>query len=173
MTATSQPKTIIGNNVLVTIAGIKDIPAKVDTGADSSSVWASDIHINHEGQLEFCLFAPQSPFYTGEHITVEDFTAMQVRNSTGDVTIRYQVPLSIKVKRRRVRAKFTLADRSRNRFPVLIGRKTLQNKFLVDVSKISVPRPSTFNNHELAQELTADPHRFHQKYMKPKNDSKS
>lgn len=172
MTATSQPKTIIGNNALVTIAGIKDIPAKVDTGADSSSVWASDIRINHEGQLEFCLFAPQSSFYTGERITTEDFTVKQVRNSTGDVTVRYQVPLSVTIQHRRVRAKFTLADRSRNRFPVLIGRKTLQNKFLVDVSRVSVPRPSTFNNQKLARELATDPQRFHQKYMKSQENNK-
>lgn len=166
MTAQSPEKTIIGNNVLVAIAGIKHIPAKVDTGADSSSVWASEIEVNSNGQLEFCLFAPQSPFYTGERITATDFTIKQVRNSTGDVTIRYQVPLSITIKRRRVRANFTLADRSRNRFPVLIGRKTLQNKFLVDVSKVALPRPSTFDNQQLTQELTADPHQFHKKYMK-------
>ncbi len=170
MTATPQAKTIIGNNVLVTIAGIKDIPAKVDTGADSSSVWASDLHVNHEGQLEFCLFAPQSPFYTGERIIATDFTVKQVRNSTGDVTVRYQVPLSVTIQHRRVRAKFTLADRSRNRFPVLIGRKTLQNKFLVDVSQVSVPRHSTFDNQKLAQELAADPQRFHQRYMKSQDN---
>jgi len=158
--------TIIGNNALVTIAGIKNIPAKVDTGADSSSIWASNIRINDNNQLEFTLLGPDSPLYTGERITVSDFSVQQVRNSTGDVKIRYRVPLTMKVKNRAIQAFFTLSDRSRNRFPVLIGRKTLQNKFLVDVSKVSVPRPSTFQNADLIAELTADPKAFHEKYMK-------
>lgn len=163
---TDKKLTIIGNNALVAIAGIKNIPAKVDTGADSSSVWASDIKINDAGQLEFCLLSPDSSLYTGERITVDDFSVQQVRNSTGDVKLRYRVSLPMKVKNRKIQAYFTLADRSRNRFPVLIGRKTLQNKFLVDVSKIAVPRPSTFENTELNTELSADPKAFHKKYMK-------
>lgn len=156
---------IIGNNAFVTIAGIKHIPAKVDTGADSSSVWASDIEVNSAGQLEFSLFGPGYPLYTGERIAVAEFSVQQVRNSTGDIKLRYRVPLIMKVKNRKIQAFFTLADRSRNRFPVLIGRKTLQNKFLVDVSKVAISRPSTFNNNELVAELARNPQKFHQKYM--------
>lgn len=164
-----KPLTIIGNNTLVTIAGIKNIPAKVDTGADSSSIWASDVSVNQNNQLEFTLLGTNHPLYTGERIVSDDFTVQQVRNSTGDVKIRYRVKLTMKIRDRKIQTFFTLSDRSRNRFPVLIGRKTLQNKFLVDVSKISVPRPSTFRNTELAAELAADPQAFHEKYMKPDN----
>ncbi len=166
---TTRDLTIIGNNALVTIAGIKNIPAKVDTGADSSSIWASDIKINAAGQLEFSLLGPSNPLYTGERVTADSFFVQQVRNSTGNVGIRYRVPLVIKIKGRKIQASFTLANRSRNRFPVLIGRKTLQNKFLVDVSKVAVPRPATLENGDLNAELTADPHKFHQKYMQPSN----
>lgn len=38
------PKVVIGRNVFVDLVGhAKQVPAKVDTGADTSSVWASDI----------------------------------------------------------------------------------------------------------------------------------
>ena len=37
---------IIGSTEYVEIAGIKKVPAKVDTGADSSAVWASNISPN-------------------------------------------------------------------------------------------------------------------------------
>lgn len=158
--------TIIGNNVLVQIAGIGKIPAKVDTGADSSSLWASNIQINGAGKLEFTLFGPSSPLYTGERIVAEKFSVRQVRNSTGDVHVRYCVLLTMKVKNRKIKTWFTLANRSRNRFPVLIGRKTLQNKFLVDVSKVAVPRPETFDNGSINAELLRNPQAFHQKYMK-------
>lgn len=156
---------IIGNNALVEIAQISNIPAKVDTGADSSCLWASNICINDAGNLEFSLLGPEHPLYTGEIITAEEFSVQQVRNSTGHVTIRYRVSLNMKVRGKIIRTKFTLSDRSKNRFPVLIGRKTLQNKFLVDVSIVAVPRPATFENEELNAELAADPQKFHQKYM--------
>ncbi len=162
---TTKNLTIIGNNAFVTIAGIQKIPAKVDTGADSSSIWATNIHINDAGELEFTLFGPSSSLYTGKPVTVDTFSVQQVRNSTGDVKLRYRVPLSMKVKNRKILAYFTLADRRHNRFPVLIGRKTLQNKFLVDVSKIATPRPATLENSDLNRELASDPRKFHQKYM--------
>lgn len=165
MSSTQKDLTIIGNNALVSIAGIKNIPAKVDTGADSSSLWASDIKVGPDGILRFKLLGPESSLYSGEEITTKDYSVQQVRNSTGDVKVRYRVTLAMKVKDRNILTSFTLADRSHNRFPVLIGRRTLQNKFLVDVSKVSVPRPATFQNEALNNELQNDPEAFHQKYM--------
>ncbi len=156
---------IIGNNALVTIHNISNIPAKIDTGADSSALWASNLAVTDDGRLEFTLFGPSSPLYTGEKISLKDYSVQQVRNSTGHITLRYRVYLTMKVKNRKIRTNFNLYNRSNNRFPVLIGRKTLQNKFLVDVSKIAVPRPPTLNNVELNAELKANPQAFHKKYM--------
>jgi len=61
---------------------------------------------------------------------------------------------------------FTLADRSKNNFPVLIGRKTLKGKFLVDVSKMSVEKSSNPKTPGLNRELAENPYEFHQKYLK-------
>ncbi len=165
MRAKSQ-KTIIGSNTIIEVEGIKNVPAKVDTGADSSSIWASNITINDQKQLEFTLFAPASPLFTGEIITADKFKAKRVRNSTGDVTIRYQVELPTSIKGRKINVRYTLADRSRNKFPVLIGRRTLHNKFLVDVSEAKIKPKPTFNNRPLNAELQENPQEFHQKYMK-------
>ena len=62
---------IIGANALITVAGIKGIPAKVDTGASLSSIWASNVHVNDQHQLEFTLLAPGHELYTGEVIKVD------------------------------------------------------------------------------------------------------
>lgn len=161
-----KPLKIIGSNALVEIAGINKIPAKVDTGADSSCLWASEINIDAAGNLEFVLLGPDNPLYTGEKIIAEQFSVQQVRNSTGDITIRYRVALNMKVCGKNIITKFTLSDRSQNRFPVLIGRKTLSKKFLVDVSQAIIPRSATLDNSRLKAELAADPRKFHQKYMK-------
>lgn len=156
---------IIGANALITVAGIKDIPAKVDTGASLSSIWASNLRVNDQHQLEFTLLAPGHELYTGEVIKVDNYEVQQVRNSTGDVHMRYRVTLPATIKGKRILTTFTLANRSKNNFPILIGRLTLKGKFLVDVSKVSIPTPPSMDNDGFNDELRKDPQGFHQKYM--------
>lgn len=114
--------------------GIFGVPAKVDTGADSSSIWASGI-IEENDELRFVLFAPGSPYHTGKEIVLKkgDYTVTRVANSFGHRELRYKVKLKIKVKERLVRAAFTLADRSKKTYPILLGRRLMKGKFLVDV----------------------------------------
>lgn len=158
---------IIGNSSKITVAGISDIPAKTDTGAEFSSIWASDISITEHNDLKFRLFAPESPLFTGEYLTVppEDYKAIVVRNSTGQEHVRYRAKLPAIIHGKRIRAYFSLADRSRNNFPVLIGRRTLRGRFLVDPAKLAVPYPAREADLSLNDELLADPHKFHQKYI--------
>src|SRR5579884_3393904 len=115
---------------------IKAVPAKVDTGADSSAIWATNIR-ERDGQLTFKLFGKQSPFYTGRHIKTKRYRVVSVRNSFGHSERRYKVYLRLTVAKRTIRASVTLADRAKNRYPILIGRRTLRGKFLVDVKKSS------------------------------------
>lgn len=115
--------------------GITSVPAKVDTGADSSSVWATNIQQKDSGELTFTLFGPTSPFYTGEAISVPVYTLISVRNSFGQTEYRYKVKLQAKFEGRTINASFTLADRALNSSPILIGRQTLRGKFVVDVAK--------------------------------------
>lgn len=156
---------IIGSNVKVDIADHKKIPAKIDTGAEFSAVWASNVIITPENHLVFSLFAPESPFYTGERIEVADFAARTVRNSTGHEQIRYRVQLPVRIQGRKIRMNFTLADRSRNNFPILIGRRAIMGKFLVDVSKVNIRTEKKTVDLSLNDELKSDPQAFHQKYI--------
>ena len=157
---------IIGSTEYVEIASVKNIPAKIDTGADSSAIWASNINMEQDGTLCFCLFDQESPFYTGEIIKTTDYTVKSVRSSHGDKQIRYCVKLPIIIAGRVLETKFTLADRSRNHFPILIGRHTLEGNFLVDVAISSVDHHSPKTTPCLNQELQADPYAFHQKYLR-------
>ena len=161
---------IIGNTTYVDVAEFKHVPAKIDTGAMVSSIWASNISILEDGSLEFSLFGPKSPLYTGARIRTNDYSVRRVRNSTGDEFFRYTVVLSTRFNDRRIRISYTLADRSRNNFPILIGRRALRGKYLVDVSKVEAPlNPSPAPLAKLNEELQSDPQKFHQKYMsKPK-----
>lgn len=56
-----------------------------------------------------------------------------VATSMGHIDTRYTIKTVVKLKGRRIRATFTIADRSTQVYPVLIGRNVLRGKFVVDV----------------------------------------
>lgn len=126
---------IIGARAHVSFSNhdIENVPAKVDSGADSSSVWASQIE-EHDGVLSFVLFDSSTPWYTGNIVQVDDYQIRSIKNSFGVSEYRYKVLLSVVIDGKKVKARFTLSDRSNSRYPILIGRKTLKNRFLIDVS---------------------------------------
>jgi len=157
---------VIGRNVLVDIIGhAKNVPAKTDTGADSSSIWATNIKISKRGTLSFTLFGEGSEFYTGEVIKRKAYRVAIVRSSNGHEQIRYRTEIPIRVAGKRVRAALFLSDRSLNHFPVLLGRKTINKKFLVDVSAKEYERPPFVKRgSDLHKEMLEDPYAFHKKY---------
>ncbi|HVO86343.1 MAG TPA: RimK/LysX family protein [Candidatus Binatia bacterium] len=115
--------------------GISKVAAKVDTGADSSSIWASSIKENN-GHLTYVLFGPSSTHYTGKEITTTNFQISLVKNSFGYSEFRYKVPIKTSIEGRNINIWYTLANRKNNSYSVLIGRKTLHSRFLVDVSRV-------------------------------------
>ena len=131
-------KTIIGRAEKIEILdlGLVGVPAKTDTGADVSSIWVSSVKKTDKG-LDCVFFDKKSPYYTGEviHFPKRNYTLTRVANSFGHTELRYKVKLRIRVNGRLVRATFTLSDRSLKTYPVLLGRRLLHKKFLVDVSK--------------------------------------
>jgi hypothetical protein len=116
--------------------GIKGVHAKIDSGADLSSLWATGIH-EEKGVLHFKLFGAKSPHYTGKEIMIPSphYLLTRIANSFGHKELRYVVKLQIKLGGKLLLATFTLSDRSRKTYPILIGRKLLKGKFLIDVGR--------------------------------------
>lgn len=114
---------------------VSNVPAKVDTGADSSSIWASQITETADG-LECIFFGPGSDFYTGKTVrfAASEYSLTRVANSFGEKEYRFKLKLRVTVKGRTVRSSFTLSDRSAKMYPILLGRRLLTGKFLVDVA---------------------------------------
>lgn len=165
--AKSENLPIIGRNVAVSFGRrAVNVPAKVDTGADSSSVWASNIRVGKDGKLRFSLFGEGSPYYNGKVFVRENFSVAQVRSSSGHQQIRYRVQFPIKVSGKKIRVTFNLSDRSKNIYPVLLGRRSISGKFLVDVSKAEFTEPKPKQTRRLREELQSDPVKFHRKYYK-------
>jgi len=116
---------------------ILNVPAKIDTGADSCSVWASNIKMT-DNKLSFVLFDKKSKYYKGVSFTTNKFKTIHIRNSFGHVQERYKVKLLVSLGDQSISVDFTLADRSNNKYPALIGRNLLNNRYKVDVAKKNV-----------------------------------
>jgi hypothetical protein len=127
-----------------------DVPARIDTGAYTSAIWASKIQKYKSGRLGVVFFGEGSPLYDGKVHYFDTYEKTIITSSTGDIQERYKVKLLIKFAKKKVRGEFTLADRSTQVYPVLVGRKILRGRFVVDVER---GVPSNKADRERAREL--------------------
>ena len=114
--------------------GLKAVPARIDTGAKTSALWASDA-VEVDGELQYKLFNKSSALYDGKVQRTRDFKKLLVSSSTGEVQERYAIKHLVRLSGRSIRASFTLADRSNQAYPILVGRNVLRGKFIVDVKQ--------------------------------------
>ncbi|MET1033288.1 MAG: RimK/LysX family protein [Candidatus Saccharimonadales bacterium] len=136
MTADIKPKKTIGHaeEIALPEIGVSEVVARIDTGARTSAIWVSEAKPTDRG-LEVLFFGPSSPYYSGQPIVFEEFEKVVVASSNGATEQRFKVKLLVRIAGRRIRAWFTLADRSTQVYPILIGRNVLRGKFIVDVTK--------------------------------------
>lgn len=114
--------------------GIFSIDAKIDTGAYRSSIHADNVR-EENGVLVFTLLDAEHPQYNGHTYSVTKFSKVQVKSSNGEMEPRYKIKTTVVIAGESYVTDFTLSDRATMRYPVLIGRKVLRNRFIVDVSK--------------------------------------
>ncbi len=118
--------------------GLSGIPCKIDTGADTSAIHCERIRIkeiNGVEHLVFTLLDKRHPLYNGVEIKTDKFRERKVKSSFGDYEFRYQVQLRMVIFDKKYRVAFNLTNRKKMKYPVLIGRRFLSKKFMVDVSK--------------------------------------
>lgn len=143
--------TIIGRVEKVTFptVGKSVLHARIDTGAKTSSLWASEIAERTDGLHVRLVDDNHDAFKTP--LVFKHYSQVVVSNSTGHEQTRYKVKLPIIIKKRHIMATFTLADRSTQVYPVLIGRSTLNRKFMVDVSRGTPLKDEEQQRSELLQ----------------------
>lgn len=135
-------KVIIGRSETLTFveADIPNVPAKTDTGAYRSAVHATGIEVK-DGVLHFELLGGHPVCGAmSKHMTATEFSEASVSNSFGVTERRYEVKLKVKLGPKVFMAKFTLADRAKKIYPILLGRTMLNNRFLVDTAETSLDR---------------------------------
>ncbi|PQJ31732.1 peptidase [Nonlabens arenilitoris] len=110
---------------------IENLDIKIDTGAYTSSIHCTDI-VEENGILLATLLDEAHEQYHGKQMKFEEYEITSVRSSNGTSELRYEVQANIRLFSKLWKISLTLSNREQMRYPVLIGRKFLSSKFIVD-----------------------------------------
>jgi hypothetical protein len=132
----SSPNDIIGRVELVDLPefNLVELEAKIDTGADSSALHCTNIRIHDDNSVSFCILDPNHPDYVGQELRMPIFTCKWVKSSNGISKKRAYIQTHVFINGKNYPIIISLTDRSKMSKPMLLGRRFLEGKFLVDVS---------------------------------------
>ena len=129
------PKQLIGalETIVVEPSGIQ-LRARVDTGAQTTSIHAEDIEIDNTGDARGKSIAFRLVNLQGQSQRVETHVARQILVKTSEGSERrYAVPLTLRCREHSKTVLVTLNDRSGMRHRLLLGRNWLRGDYIVDV----------------------------------------
>ena len=130
-------KKIIGNIELISILDLElyDLDAKVDTGADSNALHCDDIFVDDENNVHFKLVDEVHASYHDKKIVMPLYKLKRVKSSNGKIQLRPSIKVDVLFFGKKYKAVISLTNRSDMKYPMLIGKKFLSGRFLVDVSQ--------------------------------------
>ncbi|QDH36169.1 RimK/LysX family protein [Porphyrobacter sp. YT40] len=124
---------VVGWRELVSLPelGLAGIPAKIDTGARTSSLHAHVLEDFLRGDERFVRFAVD---WGGErhHCEAVHVDVRGITSSNGDTQRRFVIKTPLTIGNLTFRAEISLANRSQMQFPMLIGRTALRRRMVVD-----------------------------------------
>ncbi|MDP5170041.1 MAG: RimK/LysX family protein [Bacteroidia bacterium] len=112
-----------------------DIDIKIDTGAYTSAIHCHKIkekEIDGERMISFVLLDPSHPQYNKKEYRAKIHKEKLVKSSNGKSQKRYIIKTKIVLFGKKYSIELSLSERGEMRYPVLIGRKLLRRKFIVD-----------------------------------------
>ena len=127
---------VIGRKTVIQLPdlGGANVRAKIDTGAFRTAVhcesWSLK-EINGKEVLEVII-----EWEAGSPVVLQysKYQKRTIKNSFGQTEDRYCVRTLILIHKKKIQSEISFTNRSGMRYPVLLGRKTIGKKFLVDVS---------------------------------------
>ncbi|MES2800612.1 MAG: RimK/LysX family protein [Bacteroidota bacterium] len=114
-----------------------DVEVKIDTGAYTSSIHVShcqEVEKNGIKSLEVVFLDEQNKSFTGNTLYFPMYRIKKVRSSNGHEQLRFFIKGKIVLLDKIFTTEFSLTKRNGLRCPILIGRKVLNNRFIVDTS---------------------------------------
>jgi len=121
--------------------GLENIPVKVDTGAYTSSIHCTAIEekkIEGEWTIIFRLLDEEHPEYNNREFRFTSYQQKRIKNSFGDSERRYIIRTSITLFGESFPVDLSLSERGQMKYPVLLGRKLLNRRFIVDTQKTNL-----------------------------------
>lgn len=116
--------------------GVKNLHAKVDTGAATSSLHATRIKpFDKDGQPYVKFTIPMGSGVPDYHCEALVYGQRRIKSSNGVMQTRYVVETVMKLGPLEWVGHMTLANRQSMIFPVLIGRRALKRGFLVNSAR--------------------------------------
>ncbi len=113
--------------------GLHSVPAKIDTGARTSSLHGVVLdEFERDGQkmVRFAVdFEQQHVRQVCEAVHVD---VRGITSSNGETQYRYVIKTPLRLGDVEFRAEISLANRADMKFPMLIGRSSLRRRFVVD-----------------------------------------
>ncbi len=117
--------------------GVDRVEAKIDTGAFRSALHYQRLRLRTKDGVRQLVVT----FQMGGARKVKvfrSFKRVKVKSSNGETSRRYLISTQVKLNGHVVRTQATLFDRSDMKYQVLLGRKFLRGRFVVDVSRKNV-----------------------------------
>lgn len=133
---------------------IKEIKAKVDTGAATSALHAEVLSVSEflgEKFIRFRVYPHQSDRYAPKVCKARLIANRYVMSSNGHREKRYVIRTPITVGKLSFMTDITLTDRSPLRFRMLLGRLALRKNFLIDPAKAHIQGRPLFEHHHGAK----------------------
>ena len=113
--------------------GIARVAAKIDTGAYRSALHYQRLKVRTvDGVNQLTVVFQMGGKRKTKVFKV--FKRVMVKSSNGEVSRRYLISTRVRLGPHVVRAQFTLFDRSDMKYQVLMGRKFMRGRFVVDVA---------------------------------------
>lgn len=109
-----------------------NIEAKIDTGAYTSAIHCKKINLKTENNKSILCFQSLD----GVEHCFDSYSQKKIKNSFGEIEERYIIKTLISIGGKKINTTISLSDRESMRYPVLIGRRLLKGRFIVDVNQI-------------------------------------
>ena len=136
-----EAQSVLGHQEIVTLfPGEIQTKARIDTGAATNSMYAIDTRVFEENGKEMVQFTFIDHEENKHTLTRPLVDKVTIKQASGKQT-RYVVKMGLCVGNHYEKTRFTLADRSRMTFPILVGRNFLKNSLLVSSSEKMVASP--------------------------------
>jgi len=120
---------------------LRNIDIKIDTGAFTSSIHCHRIELQViEGKqtIKFELLDPSHKLYNSRKYRTEHYKEKLVKNSFGTKEKRYVILTRIVLFGDEYPIELSLSERGEMKYPVLIGRKLLSGRFIVDPARYNL-----------------------------------